>query len=297
MRSTVMGRQGQRGVAGGAGREEGPRVWFVTGSSSGLGRALVRAAVAHGDRVVATARDVSALDELVALAPERVRALRLDVTDVESVRAAVAGAEEAFGRIDVLVNNAAYGLLGAFEELGDDQLRANFETNVFGVMTVTRAVLPLMRRRRSGHIVQMSSVNGVVPGPGGAAYVGTKYALEGFSAALAAEVAHLGIRVTIVEPGPFRTDFGGRSLRWGTPMAEYAEIIAPARKALEASHGSQSGDPARGAEAIVAAVGLDEPPLRLPLGAEAFGWIRAHFQSRIEELDAVEELGADTAFR
>ncbi|MFE0171661.1 oxidoreductase [Streptomyces sp. NPDC059002] len=281
----------------GADEAAGGRVWFITGTSSGLGRALVRAAVAHGDRVAATARDTAAVDDLVALAPDRVRALRLDVTDADSVRAAVAAAEDAFGRIDVLVNNAAYGLLGAFEELSEDQLRDNFETNVFGVMTVTRAVLPLMRRRRSGRIVQMSSVNGVVPGPGGTAYVGTKYALEGISAALAAEVAHLGIRVTVVEPGPFRTDFGGRSLRWGTPMEDYAEIIAPARKALEATHGTQTGDPDRGAAAIVAAVGLDEPPLRLPLGAEAFDWIRAHFLSRIEELDQVKDLGSDTAFR
>ncbi|MEU7578165.1 oxidoreductase [Streptomyces sp. NPDC041068] len=281
----------------GAAEDADGRVWFITGTSSGLGRALVRAAVAHGDRVVATARDVSTLDDLVALAPDRVRGLRLDVTDAESVRAAVDAAEKDFGRIDVLVNNAAYGLLGAFEELSEEQLRDNFETNVFGVMTVTRAVLPLMRRQRSGHIVQMSSVNGVVPGPGGTAYVGTKYALEGMSAALAAEVAHLGIHVTIVEPGPFRTEFGGSSLRWGTPMEDYAKIIKPARKIMEATHGKQPGDPDRGAEAIVAVVGLDKPPLRLPLGSQAFGWIRTHFESRIKELDAVEELGSDTSFR
>ncbi|REK90468.1 SDR family NAD(P)-dependent oxidoreductase [Streptomyces inhibens] len=138
---------------------------------------------------------------------------------------------------------------------------------------------------------------GVVAGPGGTAYAGTKFALEGMSEALAAEVAHLGIRVTIVEPGPFRTDFGGRSLRWGEPMEDYAELITPARQALEASHGTQPGDPHRGAEAIIAAVGLDDPPLRLLLGAEAFGWIRAHLRSRLEELDAVEAIGADTAFR
>ncbi len=273
------------------------RVWFVTGTSSGFGRELVRAVLAHGDRVVATARDVSAVAGLVALAPDRIRALRLDVTDAGSVTAAVAGAERAFGRIDVLVNNAAYGLLGAFEELSEKDLRHNFETNVFGAMTVTRAVLPVLRRQRSGHIVQMSSVNGVVPGPGGTAYVGTKFALEGMSEALAAEVAHLGIRVTIVEPGPFRTDFGGRSLRWGEPMEDYAEIIAPARKALEATHGTQPGDPRRGAEAVIAAVGLDDPPLRLPLGAEAFGWIRTYLQARLDELDGTEAIGADTAFR
>jgi NAD(P)-dependent dehydrogenase (short-subunit alcohol dehydrogenase family) len=273
------------------------RVWFITGTSSGFGRELTRAVIAHGDRVVATARDIASIDDLATLAPDQVRAVRLDVTDTESIRSAVAEAERAFGRIDVLVNNAGSGLLGAFEELSENDLRHNFETNVFGTMTVTRTVLPLLRRQRSGHIVQMSSVIGVMAGPGGTAYAGTKFALEGMSEALAAEVAHLGIRVTIVEPGPFRTDFGGRSLRWGKPMEDYAELIAPARKALEASHGTQPGDPYRGAEAIIAAVGLDDPPLRLPLGAEAFVWIRTRLQSRLEELDAAEAIGADTAFR
>ncbi|MGW1077822.1 oxidoreductase [Streptomyces sp. NPDC002537] len=276
---------------------DGGRVWFITGTGSGFGRDIARAAIAHGDRVVATARDTGAVADLVALAPDRVRAVPLDVTDAEAVRAAVTAAEEAFGRIDVLVNNAAYGLLGAFEEIGDEEMRRNFETNVFGTMAVTRAVLPLMRRQRSGRIVQMSSVIGVLAGPGGTAYAGTKFALEGMSEALAAEVAHLGIRVTIVEPGPFRTEFGGSSLRWGTPMDDYAEIIAPARKGLEASHGKQPGDPYRGAEAIVAAVGLDSPPLRLPLGAEAFTWLRAHLGYRLTELDAAEPIGSDTAFR
>ncbi|MBO0656793.1 SDR family NAD(P)-dependent oxidoreductase [Streptomyces triculaminicus] len=285
----MSGRQGE-------GTGEG-RVWFVTGTSSGFGREIARAVIAHGDRVVATARDVAAVEDLVALAPGRVRAVALDVTDDASIRRAVAEAETGFGRIDVLVNNAGAGLLGAFEELSDSELRRNFETNLFGAMAVTRAVLPVMRHQRAGRIVQMSSVIGVIAGPGGTAYAGTKFALEGMSEALAAEVAHLGIRVTIVEPGPFRTDFGGRSLRWGTPMEDYAELMGPARAALEASHGSQSGDPYRGAEAIIAAVGLEEPPLRLPLGAEAFAWIRAHLRARLEQLDAVEEIGADTAFR
>jgi NAD(P)-dependent dehydrogenase (short-subunit alcohol dehydrogenase family) len=274
------------------------RVWFVTGSSSGFGREIVRAALGHGDRVVATARDVPALADLVALAPDRARAVRLDVTDGDSVRDAVAAAEEAFGRVDVLVNNAGYGLLGAFEGIGDEEMRRNFETNVFGMMAVTRAVLPLMRRQRSGHIVQMSSVIGVLAGPGGTAYAGTKFALEGFSEALAAEVAHLGIRVTIVEPGSFRTDASGRSVRWGASLEDYAGLIEPARASLEASHGKQTGDPYRGAEAVIEAIGLDTPPLRLPLGAEAFTWIRAHLSGRIAELDgAVEEIGSDTAFR
>ncbi len=271
--------------------------WLVTGASSGFGRALVQAAVAHGDRVMATARDVSQIADLELLAPERVRTARLDVTEPTTIRSTVAGAEAAFGGIDVVVNNAGYGLLGAFEEHSDDELRAAFETNLFGAMSVTRAVLPGMRRRRTGHVVQMSSVVAVTSGLGGTGYAGPKAALEAMSEAIAAEVAHLNIRVTIVEPGPFRTDFGGRSLRWGTALPDYAEVIAPARQAFESSHGSQSGDPFRGAQAIVAAVHHPNPPLRLPLGAEAFTWIRSYLNRRIEQLNDVESLGADTAIR
>ena len=270
---------------------EDSKVWFVTGAGSGFGHALARAVIAHGDRVVATARDVGALSGLAAD-----HVARLDVTDPAAIAAAVAEAERGLGRIDVLVNNAGSGLLGAFEEHGETELRAAFETNLFGALAVTRAVLPGMRRRRSGHVVQMSSVVGVTSGLGGTAYAGPKAALEAISEALAAEVAHLGIRVTIVEPGPFRTDFGGRSLRWGKPLDDYAPVIAPARAAFTASHGTQPGDPYRGAEAIIAAVDLDDPPLRLPLGEEAFGWLRAYFARRTAELMAAEPLGADTGF-
>ncbi len=279
------------------GHQAAGRVWFITGTSSGFGRALSRAVLARGERVVATARDLAAVTDLLAIAPDRVLTARLDVTDPPSVRAAVAAALATFGRIDVLVNNAAYGLLGAFEELTDAQLRHEFETNFFGALAVTREVLPVLRRQRSGHIVQMSSVNGVVPGPGGTAYVGSKFALEGMSESLAGEIAHLGIGVTIVEAGPFRTEFGGRGLVWGEPMADYAALMGPARTAFEASHGSQTGDPDRGAEAIIAAVGMEHPPLRLPLGAEAFAAIRGYLGGRLAGLDAVEQAGADTAFR
>jgi len=273
------------------------RVWLVTGSSSGLGRELVRAAIAHGDRVVATARDTSAVTDLVALAPQRVRPVRLDVTEPDSVRAAVAEADRAFGRIDVLVNNAGYGLAGTLEELAEKDLRLQFETNLFGALAVTRAVLPVLRRQRSGHIVQMSSVKGVMPVPGGSAYTGTKFALDGMSEALAAEVAHLGIRVTIVEPGAFRTDFNTRSLRWSEPMPDYTEFMGPELEEFEAFRGNEPGDPCRAAQAIIAAVGLDDPPLRLPLGADAFSEIRAYLQTRLAELDAAEPIGADTGFR
>jgi len=273
------------------------RVWFVTGSSSGLGRELVRAAIIHGDRVVATARDTAAVADLVALAPQRVRPVRLDVTEPDSVRAAVAEADRAFGRIDVLVNNAGYGLAGTLEELAEKDLRLQFETNLFGALAVTRAVLPVLRRQRSGHIVQMSSVNGVMPVPGGSAYTGTKFALDGMSEALAAEVAHLGIRVTIVEPGAFRTDFNTRSLRWSEPMPDYSEFMGPELEEFEAFRGNEPGDPCRAAQAIITAVGLDDPPLRLPLGADAFSEIRAYLQTRLTELDSTELIGADTDFR
>ncbi len=263
------------------------KTWLVTGCSSGLGRALARAVVEHGDDVLATARDVASLEGL-----EGARIARLDVTDPDSIAEAV----HAAGPIDVLVNNAGSGLLGAFEELGDFALREAFETNLFGALAVTRAVLPGMRARRSGHIVQMSSVIGVTSGAGGAAYSGPKAALEAISEGLAAEVAPLGLRVTIVEPGPFRTEFTGRSLRSAPSLEDYAERIGTASAAFRASHGTQPNDPDRGAQAIIAAVESEDPPLRLPLGAEAFGWLRGYFEGRIADLAAAEPLGADTAF-
>ncbi|MFY2788427.1 oxidoreductase [Rhodococcus sp. MALMAid1271] len=270
------------------------RVWLITGASSGFGREFVRAALTEGDRVVATARDVTDLE-----IPESDRVLHawLDVTDQGSIDSAVADALDRFGRIDVLVNNAGYGLLGAFEEMDDHQFRSNVEVNFFGPLAVTRAVLPSMRARRSGHIVQMSSVIGVVPGPGGTAYAGTKFALEGFSEALAAEVRHLGIGVTIVEPGPFRTDASGRSMRWGTPLDDYAALIGPAREAFEATHGKQAGDPRRGADAVLTAISSEAPPLRLPLGSPSFEWIETYLKGRLEQCREARPLGSDTDYR
>lgn len=197
-------------------------VWFITGASTGLGRALAEAVLAHGDRVVATAHNPAALDDLTGPHPDDVVRLRLDVTDPAQVKAAVEEAVRRAGRIDVLVNNAGHGLIGALEELSDTQIRAVLDTNVLGVLSVTRAVLPHLRAQRSGHIVQMSSVGGVVGNPGHSLYALSKFALEGMSEALAGEVAPLGIRVTIVEPGPFRTDFAGRSMRFADPIDDYA---------------------------------------------------------------------------
>ncbi len=272
------------------------RVWFVTGTSTGFGRAIAEAVIDRGECLVATARDISAIADLAAEAPERCRIAHLDLTDPASIATAVAEAEHIFGRVDVLVNNAGYGLLGAFEELSDEQVRHAYETNLFGAMALVRTVLPGMRMRRSGHIVQMSSMIGVTSGLGGSGYAGPKAALEAMSEALAAEVRHLGIQVTIVEPGPFRTDGSGRSVRWGTELEDYADVIAPARLALEASHGRQPGDPERGATAIMAAIDLDPSPLRLPLGPEAFQAIRDYLRSRIQALEPIEALGTDTAF-
>ena len=272
------------------------RVWFITGTSSGFGREIARAALDAGDRVVATARRVAGLADLVDQAPDRVRAVALDVTDPVAVRAAVDVAVAEFGRIDVVVNNAGYGSRGALEELSDEQVRAQFDVNVFGVLDVLRAVLPVMRGQRSGHVVQMSSVGGVTTTLGGAAYAATKFALEGLSEALALEVAPLGIRVTLVEPGPFRTDFAGRSAAHGEPIEDYALILDPARERFLAQDGRQPGDPVRAAQAVVDLVGMDEPPLRLPLGAAAFDRIRAQLATRLADLDAVEPLGRDTDF-
>src|SRR4051794_23711850 len=272
------------------------RVWFITGTSSGFGREIARAALDAGDRVVATARRTDGLADLAEQAPERVRAVALDVTDPAAVRAAVDVAVAEFGRIDVVVNNAGYGSRGALEELSDAQVRAQFDVNVFGVLDVLRAVLPVMRAQRSGHVVQMSSVGGVIATLGGSAYAATKFALEGLSEGLALEVAPLGIRVTLVEPGPFRTDFAGRSAAHGEPIEDYALILDPARERFLAQDGRQPGDPRRAAQAVVDLVGMDEPPLRLPLGAAAFDRMRARLSTRLADLDAVEPLGRDTDF-
>ncbi|GAA0363327.1 SDR family oxidoreductase [Actinoallomurus spadix] len=274
-----------------------PRVWFITGTSTGLGRAIADAALARGERVVATARDPQSVKDLAERAPGLVRAVALDVTDPAQVTAAVGTAIEEFGRIDVLVNNAGHGLIGALEELSDEQIDAVLATNVLGVIGVTRAVLPHMRARRRGHIVQMSSVGGAVGNPGHAIYATSKFALEGMSEALAGEVGPLGIRVTIVEPGPFRTDFAGRSMRFADPIDDYRDTPAGAlRGRFSAQDGTQPNDPAKAAEAIIKAVDDDDSPLRLPLGPEAVERIRQKLRRQLADLDAWEQVSLDTRY-
>lgn len=272
------------------------RVWLVTGSSRGFGKALIQLLMARGDRVVATAREPAALSEIVEPGDGRALAVELDVTDPDTVHNAVAQAVETFGRIDVLVNNAGCGLAGAVEEWSDEELRRQFDTNLFGAVSVTRSVLPVMRRQRSGTIVQMSSMAGVFAIPGWAAYTASKFALEGISEALAAEVAHLGIDVMIVEPGRFRTEFDHRSVRWAPPISDYAAVVGTAREEFASWDGDQPGDPVRGAQAVITALDDNNPPLRLPLGTEAFARIRDRLNARLTELDLVDELGMDAEF-
>ncbi|MGD3108733.1 SDR family NAD(P)-dependent oxidoreductase [Streptomyces sp. YGL11-2] len=273
---------------------DGQLRWLVTGASSGLGAAVAEAAIARGDEVIATARDAARLDRLVSRAADRVRAVELDLSDPVGARATIADIARA--GIDVLVNNAGYGLIGAFEEATDGQLREAFEVNLFGGLELTRALLPFMRERSWGRIVQMSSIVGVTSGLGGAAYAGPKAALEAVSDSIAAEVAPFGIHLTIVEPGAFRTDFGGRSLRLTDQLPEYRSIVGPPRNAFLAHHGTQRGNPARAAQAILDAVLSPQPPRRLPLGPDAFGVLRAHYTARLSELDALEPTAAVTDY-
>jgi NAD(P)-dependent dehydrogenase (short-subunit alcohol dehydrogenase family) len=272
------------------------RVWLITGASSGLGGALAGAALDRGERVVATARDRDSVAALEERHPGHAVAARLDVTDADQARAAIDAAVAAFDRLDVVVNNAGYGLFGALEELADDDLRRQFETNVFGALNVTRAALPQLRRQRSGHVVQISSLEGVAPMLAGeTAYAATKFAVEGLCEALAKEVAHLGIRVTIVEPGPVRTDFGDSAVATPPRSDDYEPSVGEALRLFAQLAGNQPNDPARVAAAIIRAVDADEPPLRLALGTEAVEAIRDKLDEQRRELDAWDELARSTA--
>ncbi|GAA2598730.1 oxidoreductase [Streptomyces tubercidicus] len=255
-------------------------VWFITGCSSGLGRALAQAVLERGWRAVVTARDPGKVADVVSGHEERAIAWALDVTDSEQIARAVAQAQAAFGRIDVLVNNAGYGYLAAVEEGEDDKVRALFDTNVFGLVHTTRAVLPGMRARRAGHIVNMSSLGGLVGFGATGYYHATKFAVEGLSESLAAEVAPLGINVTIVEPAAFRTNWSGPSMRQSaTTIDDYASTAGARRAGTLATHGHQPGDPTRAAQAVISAVTAQKPPMRLLLGKAAYDIATAKLDS------------------
>jgi NAD(P)-dependent dehydrogenase (short-subunit alcohol dehydrogenase family) len=272
------------------------RVWLVTGASSGFGRAITEAAVAAGDVVVATARRPDTLEALVVAHPDQVEALRLDVTDPDAAAAVVADVETRYGRIDVLVNNAGRGQVGAAEETTDADLRGLFELHVFGPAALVRAVLPGMRARRGGAVVQLSSFGGQVAYPGFSAYCATKFALEGYSEALAAEVGPLGIRVLLVEPGAFRTSFSGAGLVESDPIPAYRDTVGPTRTMIKGIDGAQPGDPAKAAAAILAALDADTTPLRLPLGDDAVDGILTHLDMIAAEVHAWENVSRNTAF-
>ncbi|WP_346730665.1 oxidoreductase [Caballeronia sp. dw_19] len=245
-------------------------VWFITGCSTGLGRALAQAVIDRGWRIVVTARQPSQIQDLIDGHEENAVAAKLDVTISEDIVAAVKIAEERFGRVDVLVNNAGYGYRSTIEEGEDDEIRRQFETNVFGLIETIRAVLPGMRTRHSGHVVNVSSIGGLIGFPGTGYYSATKFAVEGLSEALAVECKPFGVNVTIVEPGPFRTDFSDRSIvESAAVIGDYAPTAGRQREQLRQGAGKQPGDPARAAEAIIAAVTAADPPLRLLLGARA----------------------------
>jgi NAD(P)-dependent dehydrogenase (short-subunit alcohol dehydrogenase family) len=271
------------------------RSWLITGSSAGFGRALAEAALAAGDRVVATARRPEALDDLVAGAPDRALAVRLDVTDRSQVDATVQSALARFGGVDVLVNNAGLASVGAVEELEDRQLRDLMDTMFFGPVGLVQAVLPSMRERGRGTIVQLSSMGGQVSMPGFGAYCAAKFALEGLSEALAAEVAPFGVRVLIVEPGAFATSFGGKRSQTSPDSGVYDATVGPQRRAVDAMDGSQPGDPARAAAVILRALDEERPPLRLALGDDAVEAIGAALDARRAELDAWATVGRTTA--
>lgn len=271
-------------------------VWFITGCSTGFGWELAAHVLHRGGRAVITARDPASVEDLAATAPDRAMTLKLDVTKPDQIATAAREAEARFGTIDVLVNNAGYGYMAALEEGEDEEVRAMFEANVFGLVAMTQAVLPGMRARGRGHIVNISSMGGLVGFPGVGFYNATKFAVEGLSEALAAELRPLGLGVTIVEPGPFRTDWGGRSLRGPKQdIAAYAETAGARRRGIAGYSGKQKGDPVRGVAAIVQAVESETPPLHLLLGSVALQTVRAKLASLQGEIDAWETttLGAD----
>jgi NADP-dependent 3-hydroxy acid dehydrogenase YdfG len=272
------------------------KVWFITGASTGFGRLLAEEVLKAGGKVVATARKLDKVADLEAKYPQTAKALSLDVTDAGQVDSAVTQALAKFGRVDVLVNNAGYGLAGAIEEVSEAEFMPMFETNVFGLLRVTRAFLPHLRKQRSGHIINLSSIGGVVASPGMGYYNATKFAVEGISESLAAELAPLGIHVTIIEPGPFRTDFLGRSgVVAKTRIADYDATAGNMRKYFAENEGKQKGNPLRAVHAMMQVVESPNPPLRLLLGASALQRLRAKFSDWEKEIAAWEKVtvGAD----
>lgn len=270
--------------------------WLITGASRGIGRALAEAVLAAGHRLVATARDPARLNDLVRRHGDAVRTFALDVTDPAQAAAAVAFTRDAFGGLDVLVNNAGYGDVNSVEDASLEEFRQQIETNLFGTIIMTKAVIPLMRGQGSGHIIQFSSVGGRIGAPGRAAYSAAKWGIEGFSESLGREMALIGVHVTIVEPGGFRTDFAGSSTTLHEGRREYDAVVGATARAQRDYDGRQPGDPARAGTALVQLASLDRPPLRLALGSDALEIIAGADRSRLQQLEQWRGLSVSTDF-
>ncbi|MCP8890119.1 oxidoreductase [Sphingomonas faeni] len=273
------------------------KTFLITGVSSGLGRAFAEAALNAGHRVIGTVRRAGDAQAFAALVPDRAHPLMLDVTDFDAIPAAVADAERQAGVIDVLVNNAGYGHEGVLEESSIDDLQRQFSANVFGPVAMVKAVLPGMRKRRRGHIINVSSMGGFITMPGISFYCGSKFALEGISEALGKELASFGIRVTALAPGQFRTDWAGRSMdRTPRTIDDYNAVMDPIRATRQAKSGNQPGDPTKAAQALLALVESESPPVRLFLGDDALGLVEQKLEAMKVELGAWDALSRSTSF-
>jgi NAD(P)-dependent dehydrogenase (short-subunit alcohol dehydrogenase family) len=272
------------------------KIWFITGSSRGLGRAFTEVILEAGHLVVATARKPEQLADLSKTYGDRIRTVRLDVTSPAEVQKTVAAAKEAFGRIDVVVNNAGYGFIGAFEEMAADEFKGQIDTNFWGVVNVTRAVLPALREQGFGHIIQVTSVGGRLGVPGLSGYHAAKFAVEGLSETLAQEIKPLGLKLTIVEPGGFRTDWAGASMAFAKPMKAYAPLLGAIRGYMEQHSGYEPGDPRKAGHVLLQLVEMEQPPLRLPLGKDAIMFLSNSYQTNSDELQRWADITGSTDF-
>jgi len=272
------------------------KVWLITGSSRGLGRALAEAVLVAGHKLVATARKPAQLTDLVERYGDQVCVVALDVTDEHAAGNAIKAAVDTFGRLEVLVNNAGYGDVGSIEDTSLADIRAQIETNLFGVINVTKAAIPLMREQRSGHIIQVSSIVGRLGPPGRGAYAAAKWGIEGFSEVLAKEVGPIGVKVTIIEPGGFRTDFAGSSTTIRASRPEYDSTVGRMARFQRDFNGAQPGDPVKAAAVIIYIASLDEPPLRLLLGSDAVHSAEQSDSARIGADKKWRELSVSTDF-
>jgi NAD(P)-dependent dehydrogenase (short-subunit alcohol dehydrogenase family) len=271
--------------------------WLITGCSTGIGREIARAALEAGHRVAVTARNVDAVADFVDQFGDRALALPLDVTDRDQITAAVGSVEKTFGGIDVLVNNAGYGYMAAVEEGEDAEVRKLFDTNYFGVVDTLKIVLPAMRARRSGHVINISSMTGLVANPPNAYYSSTKFALEALTEALAKEVGPLGIKVTAIEPGAFRTDWAARSMQESsTPIGDYDDNVGARKTLIKQFADHLPGDPRKVAEAVLMVAGLDEPPLRLLLGRDVLAAVREKIADLTASIDHWESVTKNVNF-